>query len=230
LTSRIRGLLLDIEGTTTPISFVYETLFPYARTHVAAFVESSGVDLSGLWTEYEGDIASDKPRWVGPRDRTDGVSYLLWLMSRDRKSTALKAIQGRIWQAGYEAGELRGEVFPDVPPAFSRWRGQGRAISLFSSGSVLAQKLLFSTVPSGDLRPHLSAYFDTTTGPKDEPGSYARIASSLGLPPSEVLFISDSRPEVDAARKAGMDALLSARSGPPPTDSPAIETFDSVFP
>jgi enolase-phosphatase E1 len=150
-------------------------------------------------------------------------------MSQDRKSTALKAIQGRIWLAGYEAGELRGEVFPDVPRAFGRWRAQGRTIALFSSGSVLAQRLLFSTLPSGDLTPQIAAYFDTTTGPKNEPGSYSLIAAAIGLPPSAVLFVSDVHPEVDAARRAGMDALLCARSGTP-ADDPSIQSFDSVFP
>ncbi len=117
------------------------------------------------------------------------MNYALWLMERDRKSTPLKSLQGKIWEAGYLSGELRGKLYPDVAPAFRRWRAQGRRMAIFSSGSVLAQKLLFAHSPAGDLASFISAYFDTTTGPKQDAESYGRIAAALGFPPAEMLAI-----------------------------------------
>ena len=125
-------------------------------------------------------------------------------MDRDRKSTALKSLQGRIWEAGYVSGELRSHLYPDVRPALERCRAQGRKIAIFSSGSVLAQRLLFAHTPDGDLTPLIDGFFDTTTGPKREPESYGRIAAALSVPPAAVLFVSDVAAELDAARAAGL--------------------------
>ena len=136
-------------------------------------------------------------------------------MDRDRKSTALKALQGRIWKDGYESGALRGDVYPDVAPALARFREAGIAVAIFSSGSVLAQRLLFGHTSAGDLRPHVVAYFDTTTGAKREAASYVRIASALGRLPGEVLFVSDVVEELDAAKEAGMGVALCVRPGTP---------------
>src|SRR5262249_57974830 len=130
------------------------------------------------------------------------AAYCDWLMDRDRKSTTLKALQGVIWEHGYERGELIGEVFADVPAAFERWRAAGLQIGIFSSGSVLAQKLLFRHSSAGDLSGYLQWHFDTTTGAKGEPGSYRRIAAAIALDPPAVLFVSDARPEPEGARSA----------------------------
>ena len=183
----VRAILLDIEGTTTPITFVYQTLFPYARQKLKTYLEAHG--------------------------RLPEYQTFVDLMDQDSKSTALKDVQGHIWEEGYATGELVGEVFEEVAPALKRWRARGLEVGIFSSGSVLAQKLLFRHSSAGDLTPLLSWHFDTAVGPKTDPESYRRIASSIGVPPSGVLFISDVVPELDAARAAGMQTALSIRPG-----------------
>jgi enolase-phosphatase E1 len=143
---------------------------------------------------------------------TSLVAYVHWLMDQDRKSTGLKALQGKIWEEGYRSGELKAEVYPDVLPALERWRSQGIEIAIFSSGSVQAQQSLFRNSVAGDLTGFIKAYFDTTTGPKREAESYTRIAAALERSPSEVLFVSDIVAELDAARTAGMRTALCVRA------------------
>ena len=241
--SRIRAILLDIEGTTTPVDFVYRTLFPYARQKFEDFLrrhrEDSAVreDLEWLRKQYRADEAQgmELPPWRGDSAElllASAAAYGRWLIDRDSKVFALKSIQGKIWEEGYRSGELHGEVYPDVPAAFSRWSRQGKAIAIYSSGSILAQKLLFGSTTHGDLTPHLSAYFDTTTGAKADAESYKKIAISLALPASEILFISDVARELDAARQAGMETVLCVRSGgtpPSPGIHQVINTFDEVL-
>jgi enolase-phosphatase E1 len=218
----MRGILLDIEGTTTPIAFVYEVLFPYARRHTAEYVRHS--ELVDLRREFEDDVraGNQPPDWS-----TDPIPYIHWLMDQDRKSTALKRIQGEIWLEGFTKGELHGAVFEDVPPAFDRWQTKGIDIRIFSSGSILAQRLLFSTTLHGDLTKYLSGYFDTTTGPKHAPASYAQIADSFGVSPSEIVFVSDVTRELDAARTAGMHTALCVRPGNHPQPASTHQTITS---
>jgi len=223
----MRGILLDIEGTTTPIRFVYDVLFPFARRRVAAYVVNA--DISDLRREYEEDNRSgdNPPDWS-----TDPVPYIHWLMDQDRKSTALKRIQGEIWREGYRSGELHGEVFDDVAPALERWQDKGIDVRIFSSGSILAQRLLFSTTSAGDLTKFLSGYFDTTTGPKNDPASYRQIADAFGISPPDILFLSDVTRELDAARTAGMQPFLCVRPGnhaQPAHTYSVITTFADVF-
>jgi len=152
-------------------------------------------------------------------------------MDRDRKSTGLKSLQGKIWEEAYRSGDLRGEVYPDVPPALERWRGQRVDIAIFSSGSVQAQRSLFMTTTSGDLTRFIRAYFDTTTGPKTAPESYALIAAALERSPSEVLFLSDIAAELDAALAAGLQTGLCVRtpaSAPAAGAHPVIRAFDQL--
>lgn len=212
----ISVVLLDIEGTTTPIDFVYKVLFPYARARAARFLAAHRAeltdDIEGLMRENAKDIA----RGLNPpRIKTEDElgAYVHWLMDQDRKATPLKSLQGKIWQAGYTAGELHSQVFEDVPPAFKRWREQGKSICIYSSGSVLAQKLLFANTEAGDLTLFIRGYFDTNTGPKSEPESYRRIADALELRPSAMLFISDVTAELEAARAAGLETILCVRPG-----------------
>ncbi len=215
--AEVAAYLLDIEGTTTPVDFVYKTLFPFARERLPAFLErnfdSEAVSdaVSLLAAEYVGDSSdtSDLPQWqLSPQSVAD---YALWLMDRDRKSTGLKALQGMIWKAGYEDGSLKGIVYPDVVAAFSRWRVNGKKIAIYSSGSVLAQKLLFAHTQAGDLTPLIDDYFDTTTGPKREASSYRQIASGLGLTPERICFLSDVVEELYAAQTAEFQTLLVLR-------------------
>jgi enolase-phosphatase E1 len=157
------------------------------------------------------------------------VAYVHWLMDQDRKSTGLKSLQGKIWEEGYCSGELEGEVYPDVLPALERWRAQGIDIAIFSSGSVQAQRSLFRNSVAGDLTRFIRAYFDTTTGPKRERESYARIASTLERSPAEVLFVSDIVAELEAAREAGMRTALCLRgSGEVRGAHPAIHGFEEI--
>jgi enolase-phosphatase E1 len=152
-------------------------------------------------------------------------------MDRDRKSTGLKSLQGKIWEEGYRAGDLRSEVYPDVPPALEHWRRQGIDIAIFSSGSVQAQRSLFTNTAAGDLTRFIRAYFDTTTGPKTAPQSYARIAAALERLPSEVFFLSDIGAELDAARTAGMRTALCVRTpGATPATGghPVVRALDQV--
>jgi enolase-phosphatase E1 len=234
------ALLLDIEGTTTPVDFVTRVLFPYAREHVRDFLirRASEVrdDLALLFSEHEADEREGRspPPWRdgSPAESLDSaVTYVHWLMDRDRKSTALKALQGGIWEEGYQAGHLRGQVYPDVPRALARWRAQGRDVAIFSSGSVLAQKLLFSRSEAGDLTPLLRGYFDTTAGAKGDAESYRKIARALGQAPEAVLFLSDVTAELDAARAAGMATGLCVREGaaPPSAGHPVVRSLDEVL-
>ena len=239
-----RAILLDIEGTTTPIDFVYQTLFPYARRRVKQFIAQHHddphvrADIAGLREQREADARNNltPPTWRDDSVEAElesAATYVHWLMDQDRKATALKSLQGKIWEAGYRAGELRGEVYADVPKAFERWRNQGRNMSIFSSGSVLAQKLIFGYSTAGDLTGFIRAYFDTTTGAKQQAESYERIAAALELPPSEILFLSDVTAELDAAQFAGMQTSLCVRPGsksPSSSAHPIIQTFDEIFP
>ena len=235
----VRALLLDIEGTTTPIEFVTTVLFPFARARLRAHLERSRDEpavrdeIGVLHAEWERDRRKTEPPPAWDEDAVgSAVRYAEWLMDLDSKSTGLKAVQGRIWEEGYRAGALEGDVYPDVPAALARWRTQGRDVAIFSSGSVLAQELLFGHTPAGDLTPFLSAYFDTNTGPKREARSYAAIAAALELGAPEVLFLSDVTEELDAAREAGMATGLCVRAGEAPAGAthPIVYTFDDVCP
>lgn len=222
--ARAGAVLLDIEGTTTPVTFVTDVLFPYARTHLRAHLDEhagSGeydVLFTRLSEEHRAVLADGEtpPPWEGdsrPARLAAVAAFVDWLMDRDRKSTALKELQGQIWQDGYERGELVGEVFPDVRPALERWRDQHVPVSIFSSGSVLAQQLLFRHSSAGDLTPLLHAYFDTRVGPKNDAESYARIARAVGTAPESFVFISDVTRELAAAGAAGMHVRLAIRPG-----------------
>ena len=196
--TRPQAILLDIEGTTSSISFVADELFPYARRHLAAFVASHPEESAPILAEVPGD---------------DPVATLLQWIDEDRKATPLKTLQGLIWAQGYADGELQGHVYPDTPEAIRRWQSAGVPVYIYSSGSIAAQKLIFGHSIAGDLTPLLSGYFDTTSGPKRERDSYARIATAIGAAPGDILFVSDIQAEVDAAKHAGLQALLIDREG-----------------
>ena len=232
--SCVRAILLDIEGTTTPVDFVYQVLFPYAQAQVKNFLEhhaeAASPDIELLRREHEQDVnrGAGPPAWPDP---IDPVAYVHWLMERDRKSTGLKSLQGKIWEDGYRSGKLRGEVYPDVLPALERWQEQEKRICIYSSGSVLAQKLLFSHSTAGDLTLFIDAYFDTTTGPKKQTDSYRKIAEALSLAPPAIVFFSDVVAELDAAREAGMNTGLCVREGASRPESPGhavLHNFEQV--
>jgi enolase-phosphatase E1 len=231
-----RVALLDIEGTTTPVSFVQDVLFPYARERISAFVQAYAGEpevsaaIQALRREHSAESGDDvPPPW---RDADPGA-YACWLIDRDRKSTPLKMLQGRIWEDAYKAGLLMAPIYDDVPKALARWTKNGREVAIFSSGSVLAQRLLFANTTAGDLTRFLSGYFDTTTGPKRDRASYERIAAARGKAPAEVLFVSDVPAELDAAREAGMRTSLCVRpeaAEPKPGAAfhPVVRSLDEV--
>jgi enolase-phosphatase E1 len=230
----IGAIVLDIEGTTTPLAFVQDGLFPFARRHLRAHLQEHGGSpevreairrLRGEWTD---DVAP--PPWSD--DLSSVAGYVEWLMDRDRKSPALKLLQGYIWERGYRSGALEGEVFPDVAPAIERWRASGIAVAIYSSGSVLAQQLLFAHTAMGDLTPLVDRFFDTEVGAKTSPDSYRHIAAALQCPTHRLLFVSDAGKELDAACQAGCEVLLCARPGNPVQSLPAgvetIQGFDEI--
>jgi len=240
----VRSILLDIEGTTTPIEFVYNVLFPYARARMKDFLVQHGsspqvrADLNHLREEHARDQhggLNPPPLHKDSREAEleSAVRYLRWLMDGDRKSTPLKSLQGKIWEEGYGTGQLKSEVFPDVPPAMERWQRGKKLICIFSSGSVLAQKLLFAHSNAGDLTRFIHSYFDTTAGAKVDPESYRRIAATLRQAPSDIVFISDVTAELDRAQWSGMETRLCVRPGnrtqPPPHAHRVIHSFDETF-
>jgi len=232
MTDDVRGILLDIEGTTTPIAFVHDVLFSYARENVREFLRSNAeqeevcADIALLRDEHADDVskARNPPALV--------ADYVEWLIAADRKSTGLKSLQGKIWRQGYVDGALKSQVFADVAPAFERWHARRLSINIFSSGSVLAQKLLFAHTEVGDLTRFIDDYFDTNVGKKGEAESYRLIAEKMKLTPERILFISDVIDELDAAHEAGMKTILSIRPGNAPQDNvkryPEILSFDQI--
>lgn len=242
--TQVRAILLDIEGTTTPINFVTKTLFPFASRKLEGFLRANAGDeeVRALIRELRAQHGLDERSGLKPPSWRDGsedeqlrssAAYGQWLMARDSKCTPLKALQGNMWQQGYASGELKGEVYPDVPAAFERWKRQGKKICIYSSGSVLAQKLLFGSVASGDLTRYISAFFDTQVGAKAEAESYRRIAEAASHEPRQFLFVSDAVKEIDAAREAGMQALLCEREGRSnavESSARVIQDFNGIFP
>jgi enolase-phosphatase E1 len=235
-------ILLDIEGTTTPVDFVYRTLFTYARNNLSSFLHKSS-STPEVWTCIDALKARhtiDRQERNAPPEWLDGtaeleidsaVRYGLWLMDRDSKIGPLKSLQGLIWREGYSSGTLHGEVYPDVPPAFDRWHSQGKEISIYSSGSTLAQQMLFRTTRFGDLTTSIKSFFDTRVGTKRSPESYEKIARISGYPPNQFLFLSDIVEELDAARAAEMHTALVVRSpntDVPLTEHPKIKSFDGL--
>lgn len=232
---KTRALLLDIEGTVTPISFVHDILFPFARTHVRNYLIQHSMttkveeDTKALFREH----SIDQERGEQPPQIENGiwsmdsiVAYVNWLIERDRKSPALKSLQGKIWEEGYRDGSLKAPLFADVVPNLYRLRNEGIGVAIFSSGSVLAQKLLFAHTETGNHTDLIDRYFDTEVGRKVESASYDKIAQRLTLSPEEIFFVSDVTDELKAAGEAGMATLLCVRPGNQPQS--ASEQFEMI--
>ncbi|MAB97502.1 MAG: acireductone synthase [Pseudomonadaceae bacterium] len=205
----VKAILTDIEGTTSAVSFVFDVLFPYAVEHLPAFVleHAHEPQVAQLLDAVREDSAEPEA------DTIRVIEILLQWIVDDRKATPLKALQGMIWQQGYANGQLKGHVYPDAVEALKRWNQQGYALYVYSSGSIQAQKLIFGCSEAGDLSPLFSGYFDTTSGPKREAGSYQRIAEAIGLPAEAIVFLSDVVEELDAAQQAGMQTIGLVREG-----------------
>jgi enolase-phosphatase E1 len=246
----ISHVLLDIEGTTCPVNFVAETLFPYATYQLDSFLQeqASNPDVGrllhetleawkhdsndaarALWDQHFGADAS--PERNDPNALETAVqpgsasvsAYLKLLIAQDRKLTSLKDLQGMIWAKGYANGDLVAPLFKDVPAALQQWHEAGLVLAVYSSGSVAAQQLLYGHTSWGDLRPLFSHWFDTRTGAKQDRQSYAAISDAMGVPAEQVLFISDALAECNAAHESGMHVLFSDRPGNPQRDSGSFE-------
>lgn len=222
----IRHVVTDIEGTTTSIAFVKVTLFTHARRELPAFIAAHAHEPAAR-AELDATRAL-----LGDEAASDGavVEALLRWIDEDRKATPLKALQGLLWEEGFSKGAYRTHVYQDVPPALRRWKERGLCLSVFSSGSIHAQRMLFAHTEAGDLTPLFTRYFDTTTGPKALATSYAAIARALGAEPREVVFLSDVTAELDAARRAGLHRVGLAREGARiDGDHPVAHGFDDIL-
>jgi enolase-phosphatase E1 len=220
----IRAVVTDIEGTTSSLAFVKDVLFPYARRAMPAFVRDHETELTDIRNEIGAALGKEKP------SAPEMVQVLLQWMDEDRKITPLKSLQGMIWKTGYESGELQSHVYEDAVRGLRRWHAGGLRLYVYSSGSIPAQKLLFEYTAQGDLLPLFCGYFDTTTGPKLESASYAKITASLDLPARSIVFLSDHTGETRAAEQAGMRTIVLARetNGPATTEFPVASSFDDI--
>jgi enolase-phosphatase E1 len=225
---RCAAIVTDIEGTTGSIAFVHEVLFPYARERLAEFVLRRRDDPEVVSVLEATTAVAHEPGAGVAR----AIEILQQWMHEDRKATPLKTLQGMIWAQGYEGGELHGHVYDDAIAGLRRWHAAGVALYVYSSGSVAAQKLLFGHSPAGDLTPLFRGYFDTTIGTKSDADAYRRIAAAIAVPPAEILFLSDSEPELDAAALAGWQSACLARAADTPPNFTSkhqmFTSFDAI--
>ena len=226
-------ILLDIEGTVSPLAFVHEVMFPYARERLVSFLVAhwQQANVQAAVEQMARDAAQASfIEWCPPSAKPDAFAAeeARKLMDADVKATGLKMLQGLIWEQGFRDGALRSTLFDDVPSALQAWRAVGIDLRIYSSGSVHAQKLFFAHTEVGDLTPLFSAYYDTTIGSKREAESYRRIAQDCQAAAADILFISDVVAELDAARSAGMGTRLALRPGnvpPPAHDHATVHSF-----
>jgi enolase-phosphatase E1 len=223
----VNVIVTDIEGTTSDIAFVQRVLFPYAREHLPAFVRAGQSEPSvAPWLAMVADEIH-----VPPDHLPAIIAALLSWIDADRKHTALKALQGQIWQRGFEEGAFRAHVYDDAVRALQRWRAQGLPIYVYSSGSVHAQRLYFAHTDHGDLSECFAGHFDTTTGPKREVASYRAIAQRIGAAPASITFFSDIGAELDAAQDAGWQTVQLLREGTEPAPRHRqVTSFDRLDP
>jgi len=250
---QIKLVLLDIEGTTTSISFVAETLFPWIRSHLESYLketwnsEQTKKDVDALRLLNENDLKSNPTQPYSKIKDDDSnsiddvrksvVENVISQMDKDRKSTALKQLQGHMWKKGYENGELKGHLYQDAFEKIKEWNELGLIVCIYSSGSIEAQKLLFGFSQFGDLLPMLSAHFDTTIGLKTETQSYKNIFSELTKTlyvadcissPSEILFVTDNPKEAIAATEANFSVIVTDRPGNASLSNEVLRKFRVV--
>ena len=207
-----RFVLTDIEGTTTSITFVHDVLCPYARKRMADYVRMHSEEPQ-VKKCIEQTLATIREEQGRDADLEGAIEQLIQWIDEDRKHPALKELQGYIWRFGYEKGDFKGHIYPDVLPKLKEWDCEGIHMGIYSSGSIEAQRLLFGFSEEGNLNGFFNANFDTSVGHKREMSSYARIAAELELDPEEMLFLSDIGEELDAAEAAGMQVLQLLRPG-----------------
>ncbi|MDP1664075.1 MAG: acireductone synthase [Methylobacter sp.] len=221
----IKAIVTDIEGTTSSILFVKEVLFPYARANLADYVRSHAADPQVK------PLLEDVCKEVGEQLSTGQIiTQLIQWLDEDKKVTPLKSLQGLIWEAGYRQGDFKGHLYPDAAAHLKEWKARGLDLYIYSSGSVYAQKLLFAHTEYGDLTPLFSGYFDTRIGGKKEQSSYENIAGQLETPASQLLFLSDIKEELDAAKAAGFETIWLTRDSmpDPQAEHRQVNSFDQI--
>jgi len=241
-----RCALLDIEGTVADVRFVYDVMFPFVRNNLQDFLHSNwnapAIQSSLSLLAIDAGFGPDQIPWKAHHGLADKqasqeqiagvVQTVCKLMDKDSKTTGLKSLQGLVWESGFRSGKLQAEVFGDVVPALERWKKAGVDLRIYSSGSILAQKLFFAHTKSGDLTRFFSGHYDTTIGSKKEPDSYSKIAEALGLSPTQIVFFTDVIGEIEAANKAHMQVVACMRPNNTPLPKefhgPAIHSFDEV--
>jgi len=221
----IKAIVTDIEGTTSSLSFVKEVLFPYARANLAEYVHRHAEEPRVK------TLLEESCKEVGAKlDTGQLIAQLIQWIDEDKKVTPLKSLQGLIWEAGYQKGDFKGHVYPDAAAYLKAWKAKGLDLYIYSSGSVHAQKLLFAHTEYGNLTPLFSGYFDTHIGGKKDRESYCEIAKQLGIPADQLLFLSDIKEELDAAKAAGFQTLwLTRDSTPDPkAEHQQVSSFDLI--
>ena len=232
-----RCVLLDIEGTTSSISFVHDEMFPFVRQNLALYLcenwgsESLNESIQLIATDAGYDNWPD-PQQEDSEQQLQVIEEVNRQMDEDLKATGLKNLQGKIWKNGFESGALQSHIYEDVKPALESWKSAGVDLRIYSSGSIQAQLLFFGHTVGGNLLELFSAHYDTTIGGKKESDSYAKIAAEVGCLPDQILFVSDILEELDAARQAGLQTALSIRPGNTPIEAehshPAIRSFSEI--
>ncbi|MFA6236718.1 MAG: acireductone synthase [Bacteriovorax sp.] len=206
----MKYILMDVEGTTTSISFVHEVLFPYSAERVESFIMSQAEEevIREILDQTKTTVLEEEHKSI---NEDEAIAKLISWIKTDRKHPALKKLQGMIWKTGYQAGELKGHVYQDVPEALENWKKAGLSMGIYSSGSVEAQRVLFGHSVCGDLNHYFDNNFDTSVGPKRDVKSYFNISSELNIDPKEILFLSDIGEELDAAKMAGFQTIQLVR-------------------
>jgi enolase-phosphatase E1 len=226
---QVQCVLLDIEGTVSDVRFVYDVMFPYAKGNMHSYLLAhwDSESTQAVIRQVATDASTNADDWLGTdwKSNTTALeivsSHLQNLMASDSKATGLKMLQGFVWRSGFESGAIRAELFVDVLPALENWKASGLDLRIYSSGSVLAQKLFFAHTTQGDVGRLLTSYYDTTTGKKQEAESYRRIAIDIGVPANKVVFLSDVAEELIASNEAGMRSVGVVR----PSNKPLPSTY-----
>ena len=222
----IHWILTDIEGTTTEVSFVYDILFPYFRSHMDEWKTVDSDQMNQVLEQTRLLVLEEQSIDLSTNEAL--FDQLRQWSLEDRKVTPLKTFQGMVWEQGFKSGAIKGHMYPDVKPALERWTAMGMKLAIFSSGSIAAQKQLFGFSTEGDLTPYFSAYFDTTTGMKRDEQTYHLIVQQLHASANSVLFLSDIPQELEAANAAGMRTLQLVRPGTQANWSSCISDFSEI--
>ncbi|PKC10244.1 2,3-diketo-5-methylthio-1-phosphopentane phosphatase [Rhizophagus irregularis] len=218
ITPTYKCVLLDIEGTTTPISFVHDRLFSYVKNNllqeqIQLLREQAMKDVNNNLSDV---ILVPEVQQQGKKTNEEEIKKAIiqniqWQMKINRKIGAFKSFQGFMWESGYESGELKGEIFDDVLDALKKWKESGIKIYIYSSGSISAQKSLLKNSDKGDLTEYIDGYFDTSIGSKIEKSSYVNIAKEIQLEPRDILFLSDNVKEIISAKSVCYQAAIIER-------------------